>query len=76
MDKIIEKSDESILKGHLLFIPTVNNFTLSDKGMEVIKRKLDNKTKGAKSLQGNKSDQDVENTKRQFLEYLEKERSK
>ena len=47
-----------------------------DKGMEVIKRKLDNKTKGAKSLQGNKSDQDVENTKRQFLEYLEKERSK
>ncbi len=47
-----------------------------DKGMEVIKRKLDNKTKGAKSLQGNKSDQDVEKTKKQFLDYLEKERSK
>ena len=43
--------------------------------MEVIKRKLDNKTKGAKSLQGNKSDQDVEK-KKQFLDYLEKERSK
>ncbi len=39
-------------------------------------QKLDKKTRGAKSLQGNKSDQDVEYTKKKFLEYLENERSK
>lgn len=48
----------------------------ADKGMTVIKQKLDKKTRGAKNLQGNKSDQDVEYTKKKFLEYLENERSK
>ena len=38
--------------------------------------KVRQKTRGAKSLQGNKSDQDVEYTKKKFLEYLENERSK
>ena len=48
----------------------------ADKGMRAIKKNLNKKTSGTKKVQKSISDQDVENTKRFFIDYLEEMRSK